>query len=67
GATEIAHHGNVTWKTKHIALCLNFISEINDQGIIKINGISTNDNPADILTKPLPHFSFKKHLDVLLN
>ena len=35
-------------------------------GVIRFDHISGKDNPADILTKPLPYFTAKTHVEPLM-
>ena len=47
--------------TKHINLCYYHFREHVNQGLIRIYPVSTDDQIADILTKPLLKNKFAKH------
>ena len=49
-------------RTKHIDVRYQFIREIE---VIKVKKISTADNPADIMTKPVPSRKFEYCLELL--
>ena len=46
-------------RTKHIEVCHHFVRECVLRGEIKLDYISTDVNPADILTKALPRHKFE--------
>ena len=46
-------------RTKHIDVRYHFIRGIVANGDVKICKISTHDNPADMLTKPVPVAKFE--------
>ena len=50
-------------RTKHIEIKYHFIGDIVDTGDIIVEKIHTAENPADMLTKPLPPAKF----DLCLN
>ena len=52
-------------RTKHIDVKYHFIREVIAQGNIVVKKIGTEDNPADMLTKPLPVTKFKYCLDLV--
>ena len=52
-------------RTKHIDVCYHFVRDIVAQGEIIVHKISTEENPADMLTKTLPAAKFKKCLDII--
>ena len=52
-------------RTKHIDVKYHFIREVIAQGNVKVKKIGTEDNPADMLTKPLPVTKFKYCLDLV--
>ncbi|PKU63581.1 Retrovirus-related Pol polyprotein from transposon TNT 1-94 [Dendrobium catenatum] len=57
-AIALAHNPIFHARTKHIEIDYHFISEHIKQGAIQIEHISTNDQIADILTKPLSTTQF---------
>ncbi|CAL0327637.1 unnamed protein product [Lupinus luteus] len=52
-------------KTKHIDIKRHFIRDIVAIGEIMVEKIHTSENPADILTKPLPNTKFQLCLDLV--
>jgi hypothetical protein len=53
------------FKTKHIDIKYHFIRDIVVEGKIKVNKIHTDENSADMLTKPLSDTKFKHCLDLV--
>ena len=49
-------------RSKHILRRFHLIREIVDRGDVKIWKVSTNDNVADPLTKPLPQAKHESHI-----
>ena len=52
-------------RTKHIDVRLHFIRDIIAKGVIQVRKISTEDNPADMLTKVIPASKFEHCLDLV--
>ena len=52
-------------RTKHIDIKYHFIRDIISEGNIGIAKIGTSDNPADMMTKPLPTSKFKHCLNLI--
>lgn len=52
-------------RTKHIDVKLHFVRDILTKELVEIVKISTDVNPADMLTKVIPVGKFKKALDLL--
>ena len=46
-------------RTKHIDVKYHFIRDVITKGDVKICKISTRDNLADMMTKPVPVIKFK--------
>ena len=44
---------------------LHFIQDMSKQKIIDVKKMSTDDNPSDIITKPVPFAKFKYCLDLV--
>jgi hypothetical protein len=61
GALKLAKNPLFHAKTKHIEGKHHFVCERVLEGEIDIKYIHTDENPADLLTKPLPRHKFKKH------
>jgi hypothetical protein len=53
------------FKTKHIDIKYHFIRNIVAEGKIKVDKIHTDENPADMLIKPLSNTKFKHCLDLV--
>ena len=52
-------------RTKHIDIRHHYIREVVARGDVKVVKISTHDNTADMLTKPLPVAKFNLCLDLV--
>lgn len=52
-------------RTKHIDVKLHFVREIIAKGEVSLEKISTDDNPADMLTKALPGTKFNHCLKIV--
>jgi len=61
GALELARLPKLRPRTKHINVCYHHFREHVRKGIIKILSVSTDDQIADTLTKPLAQNAFNKH------
>ena len=61
GALELARLPKLRPRTKHINVCYHHFREHVRKGIIKILPVSTEDQIADVLTKPLSQNAFCKH------
>jgi hypothetical protein len=61
GAIEIARHHKYRPRTKHLNNRLWHFRTYVDRGVITIHPIKSEDQPADILTKPLNEKDFKRH------
>ena len=46
-------------KSKHIEIRYHFIHDMVQKGAVELKYIPTNDQTADVLTKPLPKVKFK--------
>lgn len=67
GARDLAENGKFCKRSKHIDIRFHFVHDLVKQDKIKVNQISSEDNPADILTKALGKVKFQKfryHLKV---
>ena len=61
GALELARLPKLRPRTKHINTCYHHFREHVRLGLITIHPVSTDDQIADILTKPLAQNTFCKH------
>lgn len=57
---DIAKNGNFTKNSKHIEIQYHFVNENYEKGIIAIQKIASEENVADLLTKPLGKAQFEK-------
>ena len=57
-ALHLAKHQVFHERSKHIDVKLHFVRDIVNKGEVKIEKVSTEDNPADMMTKPLPSNKF---------
>ena len=64
-ANTVATTGKVTGRTKHIDTRNLFVQDLVHQGLVIIKYCSTEDNAADIFTKPLGLVKFIKHRSAL--
>ena len=53
-------------KAKHFRVAQAYIRSKHDDQSIVVEEIDTADNPADLLTKPLPIDAFKRHVASIL-
>jgi hypothetical protein len=65
GALELARLPKLRPRTKHINVCYHHFREHVRKGIIKILPVSTDDQIADTLTKPLAQNAFVRHRQFL--
>jgi hypothetical protein len=52
-------------RTKHIDVKYNFIRDEIEKGRVLLDKIATEDNPADMMTKPLPYPKFSLCVDLV--
>lgn len=65
GATYLASNPVFYAHTKHIEIDFHFVRDVVARKQIFIQFVSTKDNVADVLTKPLPLIKFKYTRDKL--
>jgi hypothetical protein len=66
-AKELCETLKTTNKTRHIQMRINFIRECINNRICTINFIRSENNVADVLTKPLESNRFNEHIDKIFN
>jgi hypothetical protein len=52
-------------KTKHIEIWYHYIRDMVQKGVVKLEYVGTDEQVADVLTKPLSHVKFEYFLDKL--
>ena len=67
GATYLAQNPLSSGRTKHIDVRYHFVRDLAKKGVVEIRHVSSAQQHADTLTKPLGRSSFKRHRDFLLN
>jgi hypothetical protein len=65
GAINLAYNPEYHQRTKHTAIRYYYVRQEVENQNIRIEYISTNDIPADGLTKPLPRDKFQKFVKLL--
>jgi len=65
GAVQLARDRRSCQRSRHIQRRFLKLREWQAEGHIKLVYVSTDDNAADVLTKPLPTAAFRKHTDKL--
>lgn len=63
-AVHLTRNSKYHSRTKHIEIKHHFIRDIVDTGDIIVEKIHTTENPADMLTKPLPSAKFDHCLNL---
>ena len=61
GGKDIINSWAVGGRTRHIDVRMFFLRELNEEGILKCNWISTDDNSSDLFTKNLDGPTFLRH------
>ena len=64
GAVAISHNWSVSGRSRHDSICHSFLRELNEEGIIEVFWIPTDDNSLDLFTKNLMGPLFEKHVKV---
>ena len=63
---KMIEKGHLSNATKHLRISFHEIKEKVDEGTISLIHIPGTENPADLLTKPLPRETHEKHMNVIL-
>ena len=66
GAIALSKHQTSCKRSRHIHRRWLKLRELVNEGHIKVVYINTDDNPSDMLTKPLAYAKFVKHRDTLM-
>ena len=64
-AIHLANHQMYHERTKHIDVKLHFIRDVIESEKVKVEKVSTEENPADMFTKSLSSVKFKHCLDLI--
>jgi hypothetical protein len=64
GAVDISHSWSVSGRSRHDSIHHSFLRELNEEGIIEVFWIPTDDNSSDQFTKNLMGPLFEKHIEV---
>ncbi|KAJ1519204.1 hypothetical protein ONE63_011190 [Megalurothrips usitatus] len=64
-AIKLIKSGQMNRKSKHITVKYYYITVAMDEGVFQPIYINTDEQPADIFTKPLKNIKFKKFRDML--
>ena len=65
-AIDIVRAHGVTARTKHFERWVSYVRDLYQRFIVDVRHRPTDDMPADIFTKALPHESFSRYRDFLL-
>ena len=65
GAIQLSKNQVFHERTKHIDIKLHFIREIVAKGSILLKKVSTEENPVDMIIKPLPSGKFEYCLELI--
>ena len=63
GAVDLINGWSTTGGTKHMDVRIMFLRELKEQGLIRIEWISTDENEADIFTKNVDMKTLEKHVN----
>ena len=66
GTVNVANDSGSVGRSRHLAMRAKFLQDCKELGITRVGYIATNDNPADLLTKPLDRAKFQKHRAYLM-
>jgi hypothetical protein len=61
GVVDLANNWSAGGRTRHIAVRANFLRELKEQGLLRVEWIPTDENSSDLFTKNLPGPLFNKH------
>ena len=65
GAIALSKDNKFHARTKHIDIRYHFIREAIEDRKVSVIYVPTDDNPADIFTKPLPKAKFRRFVEIL--
>ncbi|KAH9779279.1 hypothetical protein KPL71_007667 [Citrus sinensis] len=64
-AIQLNRNSKYHERTKYVDVRLHFIREKIERGVVNVVEISTEDNPTDALTKPIPTVKFRNSLSLI--
>ena len=67
GAINVANNRYSSKRMRNIDVGHHLIRDAVDEGRVRVNYVKTEDQHADMLTKPLDNRMFEKHVDALMN
>ena len=67
GAIKLAANKHASRKSKHIDVEHNLVRGVCDAGKVRVVHVRTEDQHADLFTKPLDIQKFHKHVKTVLN
>ena len=67
GAIKTAYNRHSSKQTRHIDIIYHLIRDAVDEGKVRITYVKTEDQHADVLTKPLDRRMFAQHVSALMN
>ena len=67
GALKMASNRHSSKRTRHVAIKHYLIRDAVDEGKVRVTYVKTEDQHADVLTKPLDRRMFQKHVNALMN
>ena len=65
GVVQLSKNQVFHERTKHIDIKLHFIRDVIAEGSVAVKKVSTEENPIDMITKPLPSSKFNYCLDLV--
>jgi hypothetical protein len=64
GAVDLANGWSIAGRTRHIDTRQWFLRELKAEGILKIEWVKGEENPADLFTKNLPGKDYERHAKI---
>ncbi|MCP3667059.1 MAG: DDE-type integrase/transposase/recombinase [Gammaproteobacteria bacterium] len=66
GAIKLSKNQSVHGRSKHVDVKYHYLRQLVTEGQIALKYVSTNENWADVLTKPLPRVKFDNFRDLIM-
>jgi hypothetical protein len=61
GAKDLAHNWSTAGRTRHVDVRYHFLRELKEEGLIRVEWFSSEENGSDLFTKNLPGPLFERH------